>query len=162
MFVPFEVAATGPSPGPVDEMLRSLPEWFGIEDSIREYVAAATRLPTFLARDEHGRAVGVLLYERHFRQSAEIHLMAVDRAWHRRGVGRALVGATESAVRADGAELLSVKTLGPSRPDAGYDGTRSFYLTCGFLPVEELLTLWDENPCLLMVKPLRPVEGWTA
>ena len=51
---------------------------------------------------------------------------------------------------------MSVKTLGPSHPDAGYRDTRRFYRACGFLAVEELHELWDEdNPCLLMVKPLR-------
>ena len=50
--------------------------------------------------------------------------------------------------------LLSVKTLGPSRPDAGYAGTRRFYGALGFQPVEELLDLWPGNPCLIMVKPL--------
>lgn len=50
--------------------------------------------------------------------------------------------------------LLSVKTLGPSHPDAGYALTRLFYDAAGFRPVEELLDLWPGNPCLLMVKPL--------
>jgi GNAT superfamily N-acetyltransferase len=101
-----------------------------------------------------GSPVGVLLYEWHFPSSAEIHLMAVDPARHRRGAGRALVDAVESIVRADGASLLEVKTLGPSHPDRGYAGTRAFYAACGFLPVEELLDLWPGNPCLIMIKPL--------
>jgi len=60
-----------------------------------------------------------------------------------------------SAVVADGVELLTVKTLGPSHPDAGYAKTRAFYAACGFLPVVELLDLWPGNPCLIMAKPLR-------
>ncbi len=49
---------------------------------------------------------------------------------------------------------LSVKTLGPSRPDAHYAGTRKFYEAMGFLPIEET-SLWGEsNPCLIMVKHL--------
>jgi len=34
-------------------------------------------------------------------------------------------------------ELLQVKTLGPSLPDAGYDRTRRFYLRMGFRPLEK-------------------------
>ncbi len=33
----------------VDALLRSLPEWFGIESSIVDYVAEAAHLPTYLA-----------------------------------------------------------------------------------------------------------------
>jgi GNAT superfamily N-acetyltransferase len=145
--------AHSPQPELVDRLLRALPAWFGIESSIVEYVDAARRMPTLVASVD-GVPIGVLLYERHFPSTAEIHLMAVDPAWHRRGAGRVLVDAVESIVRDDGASLLEVKTLGPSHPDRGYADTRAFYAACGFLPVEELLDLWPGNPCLIMVKPL--------
>lgn len=147
------VAKAGPEPELVGSLLRSLPGWFGIEESTQEYIEAAKRLPTLVAK-EGGTPVGVLLWERHFPETAEIHLMAVDPSHHRRGVGRALVDRLEEAMRADGVRLLSVKTLGPSRPDPNYDRTRLFYSACGFLPVEEFHDLWPENPCLLMVKSL--------
>ena len=141
-----------------------------------DYVAAAGRLPTYLAWP--GRSAGpggdapsagvpsagvpsagvlpagVLLAERHFAETAEIHLMAVDPAVHRRGVGRAMVGALERDLLADRVGLLEVKTLGPSHPDAGYAMTRLFYQSMGFAPVEELLDLWPGNPCLIMIKVL--------
>ncbi|WP_229674176.1 GNAT family N-acetyltransferase [Nakamurella endophytica] len=135
-------------------LLAGLPEWFGIPQAVEDYVAAAGRLPTVLARDRTGVVVGALLLDRHYAESAEIHLLAVDRRLHRHGIGTALIAAAERAVRADGAVLLSVKTLGPSRPDPGYDATRRFYRARGFLPVEELHGLWEGNPCLVMVKPL--------
>ena len=146
--------SAGPRPDVVDRLLRALPDWFGIESSIVEYVDAARRLPTILAHGEEGEAVGVLLYEKHFPETVEVHLMAVDPAWHRRGIGAALVAETERLVRVDGARLLTVKTLGPSRPSKEYDGTRRFYAATGFLPVEEFLDLWPANPCLLMAKQL--------
>jgi coenzyme F420-0:L-glutamate ligase/coenzyme F420-1:gamma-L-glutamate ligase len=50
-----------------------------------------------------------------------------------------------------------VKTLGPSRPDPGYDATRTFYEAVGFVALEELHGLWDEgNPTLILVKDVRP------
>ena len=150
----FHVVTTAPAPEAVGRLLRALPEWFGVESSIAEYVEAARTLPTLLAIDTEGEAVGVLLHQRHFAEAAEIHLMAVAQTWHRRGIGTALIAAVEAAVRADGALLLSVKTLGPSRPDPGYEQTRRFYLARGFLPLEELHGLWEDNPCLIMVKPL--------
>ena len=146
--------AVEPSPELVSRLLRLLPAWFGDEPSIVEYIEAAERLPTLIARSGDGAAVGVLLYERHFSESAEIHLMAVDPAWHRRGAGRALINEVERIVGADGVRLLTVKTLGSTRPDEGYLNTRRFYAACGFLRVEEMLDLWPGNPCLLMIKPL--------
>ena len=47
-----------------------------------------------------------------------------------------------------------MKTLGPSHLDPGYERTRCFYEAQGFVPLEELHDLWDENPCLLLVKRL--------
>lgn len=96
----------------------------------------------------------MLLLWRHFPTAAEIHLLAVRRDWHRRGVGTALVTSAERMAGADGANLLSVKTLGPSHPDPNYRRTRAFYHALGFLPVQELHGLWPDNPCLIMVKPL--------
>lgn len=143
----------GQDPAAVDRILRGLPEWFGIESSIVQYVEAAGRQPGLLAYTA-GEPVGALVLERHFPTAAEIHLMAVERSRHRQGVGRALVAAAEAALAADGVTLMSVKTLGPSHPDAGYADTRRFYAAMGFQPVEELLDLWPGNPCLLMVKPV--------
>ena len=60
----------------------------------------------------------------------------------------------EAYLRDRGVEYLQVKTLGPSRPDAGYERTRGFYEARGFVPLEELHDLWDANPCLLLVKRL--------
>jgi GNAT superfamily N-acetyltransferase len=134
-------------------LLDALPDWFGIPEANDEYGASATRLPGYLARQD-GEPIGVLLLNRHFPETAEIHLIAVAPAYHRQGVGRALVDAAEVDVRSTGARLLQVKTLGPSRPDPGYDNTRQFYLAAGFLRVEELLDLWEGYPCLVMVKPL--------
>jgi ribosomal protein S18 acetylase RimI-like enzyme len=152
------VAHDRQDPDSVDRLLRLLPAWFGIERSNAAYVAAARTLRTYLAwpddRPGPGQPVGVLLAARHFPQSAEIHLLAVDPALHRRGVGRALVTAFEADLAADGAQFLQVKTLGPSHPDPSYGLTRKFYLAMGFVPLQELPELWPGNPCLIMIKSL--------
>ena len=57
-------------------------------------------------------------------------------------------------VEARDVEYLQVKTLGPSDPDAGYARTRRFYEPRGFVPLEEPHDLWEDNPCLLLVKRL--------
>lgn len=147
----------------MDSLLRLLPAWFGIESSNAGYVEAAQTMPTYLAwprddsRPSAERApLGVLLLDRHFRQAAEIHLLAVAPSAHRRGTGRALVDAAASDLVAEGVSLLEVKTLGPSHPDPGYAKTRLFYEAMGFIPVEEIRDLWPGNPALIMIKVLVP------
>lgn len=144
------------APDDVERLLRGLPEWFGIESALRQYVEDARRLPSYVAADpDTGAIVGTLLVKRHFPSSAEVHLMAVARERHRQGIGRLLLDAAEADLRSDGVAFLQVKTLGNSRADPNYTETRAFYLASGFTPLEEFLDLWDEgNPCLLMVKSL--------
>jgi GNAT superfamily N-acetyltransferase len=159
---PWLVTSGEQDPDTVGRLLRLLPDWFGIESANAHYVAKARDLPTYLAwptppspaPGTAGHPVGVLLVARHFAGSAEIYLMAVEPALHRRGIGRALVEALEADLRGDGVELLQVKTLGPSLPDASYERTRRFYARMGFRPLEEIPDLWPGNPCLIMVKVL--------
>ncbi|HEY0641707.1 MAG TPA: GNAT family N-acetyltransferase [Pseudonocardiaceae bacterium] len=141
-------------PDAVRALLTALPDWFGIEAAIDSYVADARTMPTYLATGDDGTVGGVLLAHRHFPAAAEIHLLAVAPGLHRRGIGRALVGACEAGLRAGGVRFLQVKTLGESRPSEAYDRTRKFYLALGFTPLEEFADLWPGNPCLQLVKVL--------
>ena len=152
---PVRIVSSGPDPAAVERLVRDLPDWFGIEESVAEYVADAARLPTYLAYvDGEREAVGALLLKRHFPHAAELHLLVVTRRLHRRGIGQALVAAAENDLRAEGSRFLQVKTQGPSRPDEGYAKTLAFYLAYGFSPLEEIHGLWPENPCLILVKTL--------
>lgn len=137
-----------------EPILRSLPGWFGIEEDICNYLAEIERLPTFLALDG-AQILGFLTLKQHFAQSAEILIMGCLPEVHRQGLGRELVEAAEDWLEDQGVEYLQVKTLGPSRPDPGYEVTRAFYQALGFAPLEEFKQIWDEdNPCLVMVKKL--------
>jgi GNAT superfamily N-acetyltransferase len=149
-----EVVAGRSDSAAVERLLRALPDWFGIESAIVEYVRDAHTKPTYLALDESGEVVGAILLTRHNVHAAEVHLMAVIPDRHRRGIGRTLLRRVEGDLRADGVRLLEVKTLGPSMADDGYERTRAFYESVGFLPLEEIEGLWPGNPCLIMVKPL--------
>jgi coenzyme F420-0:L-glutamate ligase/coenzyme F420-1:gamma-L-glutamate ligase len=144
-------------------VLRDLPAWFGIEDATRKYIEDAAALPTFVVEPD----AGFLCVKQHTPQAAEVYVMGVRRERHRRGIGRALVAEAEHWCRIHGIRYLQVKTLGPSRPDpGGYDLTRAFYDAMGFVRLEELHGLWDEdNPTLILVKDVgpgfsvAPVEG---
>jgi GNAT superfamily N-acetyltransferase len=132
------------------EVLEALPEWFGIEDAVRQYVRDVAELPTLaVGRD------AFLSLKLHTEAAAEIYVMGVRPERQGQGLGTALVEAAEDSLRAGGIEFLQVKTLGPSQPSAHYARTRHFYEVRGFRPLEELPGFWDENnPCLIMVKHL--------
>ncbi len=137
-----------------EAVLRSLPDWFGIEEAIKHYAQEIDRLPTFLVMDGD-RSLGFLSIKIHNPYSAELYVMGVRQEAHRQGIGRALVGRAETFLREQGIEYLQVKTLGPSRPNEHYARTRAFYLAMGFRPIEEFFEIWNaENPCLLMVKKI--------
>lgn len=150
-----EISVSGPFLGQASvcaPILRSLPEWFGIEEATVQYIEDTNKLPTWLAR-AGGEAVGFLAIRQHSEVAAEIHVMGVQPGMHRQGVGRALVRAAEADLRGKGVEYLQVKTLSPAHPDKNYAKTRRFYLAMGFKPLEEFADLWGEaNPCLQMVK----------
>jgi GNAT superfamily N-acetyltransferase len=147
----------GPGPGDpaqVDAILRALPEWFGIEDSIRAYVAEAPSLDTWTAQRDDA-LLGFVCIKRHFPHAAEILVMGVVPDAHRQGIGASLLDAAESTLAAGGVTVLQVKTLSPSHPDVHYALTRAFYEARGFEPFEDLPTLWGEaNPCRVYFKLL--------
>jgi len=108
----------------------------------------------FVARDK-GIIVGFLTLTLHNKFTAEIHVMGVNREFHRKGVGKDLVTYAESYLKERGFKFLTVKTLSPSRECLEYEKTRKFYIALGFIPLEEFKTLWGEdNPCLFLAKPI--------
>ncbi|MBT6203172.1 MAG: GNAT family N-acetyltransferase [Alphaproteobacteria bacterium] len=144
----------GCDPEIAETILRDLPDWFGIEEALMNYVAAASGLPTVIARTE-GEVVGFASLERGAEAALDVHVIGVRQASHRQGVGQALITALAERARDQGAHLLTVKTLSASVGDPFYGRTHRFYKSMGFLPAAELPLLWgSENPCLLMVKVL--------
>lgn len=142
-----------------ERILKALPEWFGVPASNEAYVRSLARLTTFVAR-LRGEVVGFVAIERHFPVSAENHVIAVEPAHHRHGIGRALLVHAECWLREEGVEWLHVKTLGPSDPYPPYARTRAFHAALGFQPLFETTALWGpENPALVMVKRLEPASG---
>jgi ribosomal protein S18 acetylase RimI-like enzyme len=136
-----------------EEILRSLPQWFGIEAAIIQYVKDIEQLPTFVAMED-SKAVGFLTIKQHNQFAAEIYVMGVLPQMHRKGIGSCLLEIAEKFLKQNHVEYLQVKTLGESHPDKHYGLTRDFYFKMGFKPIEEFYRIWDDNPCLLMIKAL--------
>ena len=135
-----------------DEVLRSLPDWFGIEDSIREYVDHVRTCP-FLTAGLYGKVVGFCALDVKFDINCELHVPGIFDAFHRRGIGRRMVARVDEYCRGRQIPYMTVKTLSARRPAEQYEKTRRFCEACGFRSLEEFPTLWSEaNPCLYMVR----------
>ncbi|MCD4690077.1 GNAT family N-acetyltransferase [bacterium] len=111
-----------------ETVMRSLPGWFGIEKSIQQYRRDIEVMETCVVM-AGGRIVGFMVLNQHNQFSAEIHVMGVLEEFHRRGIGRSLVERAVDVLRGRSLEYLQVKTLGPSRENEAYAGTRR--TTCG-------------------------------
>ena len=142
-------------PTSVRRILESLPDWFGDPDAIDNYVSAAGDIE-FVSRVavDSGNVIGVSLTRRHFRESAELHLIAVDPTARGRGIGRALVDQVAADLREAGCMLLSVHTVGASFDNEPYAHTRAFYQATGFSPLEEHNNLDWAGPTLILVRQL--------
>lgn len=117
-----------------ESILRSLPEWFGIEQSLKQYVKDARSRPMFVSKE--GDAItGFLTLTLHNEFTAEIHVMGIKREHHRKGIGKALVEHAVSYLSKRNCEFFTVKTLSPSRDCPEYERTRQFYLALGFRPL---------------------------
>ncbi len=135
-------------------ILYSLPDWFGIEEANRAYIESLQTLPGAVVRVGDA-IVGFIALTEHTPQSIEIHVIAVEQEYHRRGVGRKMIKWCEDWCRSRDIPWLHVKTRGPSTPDPQYERTRQFYISCGFESLFESLTLWGpQNAALILVKHL--------
>ena len=140
--------------GGCEQVLRALPDYFGIEEALVQYLKDIETQPTFHAYLDRS-LVGFLTITRHTAGSAEIHVMGVLPKEHRKGIGSELVRTAEHFLIQDGVVLFEVKTLGEAHPDENYKRTRAFYRAQGFLPLEEISDFWGKGlPTLFMVKPL--------
>ena len=139
---------------PCEAVLRSLPKWFGIEDSLLMYVRDTARLPTF-AVCEGGSVLAFLSLVEHFAESWEVHCMAVHASARNQGYGTLLLEHSQRWLSERGARFLQVKTIAASSSSAAYAQTRQFYRAKGFTPLEVFPTLWSpHNPALQLIKVL--------
>lgn len=137
-----------------EQILRQLPEWFGNEASLLDYIETVKGKLFYVAYDgDH--AVGFLCSKVHNQYTADIYVTGILKQYHRRGIGKELVAITERHLTKKGYKMFMVKTLGASSDYEFYKRTREFYISVGFYPLEEFKEIWDEeNPCLIMVKSL--------
>lgn len=130
-----------------------LSEWFGQPNSNLHYARQAEILDGYIARIA-GEPKGLLLLKRCSPISSEVYWVGVDPAYHRSGIGRALIEAASDAARVEGAKFLFVVTLHPSAPSEPYRRTRRFYEALDFQYVLEEQLPDKNNPMAFYMKVL--------
>ncbi|RLB51690.1 MAG: GNAT family N-acetyltransferase [Deltaproteobacteria bacterium] len=133
-------------------ILRSLSQWFGIEDAIVQYGQNLESLDGYVALQDDD-IVGFIGLKRYRDVSVEIDVIGVDPNLRGTGIGTRLIEVVESNFDM-ATQLFHTKTLAPSNPDANYAETRAFWLARGFLPMDAHELWGTQNPCLVMVKPM--------
>ena len=135
-------------------ILEALPDWFEITETREAYIRESAEQICFASNDGD-QPVGFLFLKQTGKETAELAVMGVLRAYHRQGVGRELFEAAKEAAVRKGYDFLQVKTVQMGKYE-DYDRTNRFYLALGFKEFEVFPTLWDEaNPCQVYVMSLR-------
>jgi len=135
-------------------ILSELPEWFGNEQSLLNYVETVKGKAFYCAYDGDN-AIGFISLKFNNPYTTDIYVIGILKKYHRKGIGKQLIEATEQYIKSKGFKFLMVKTLGETSDYEFYKNTRKFYKSVGFYPLEEFKEIWDEdNPCLIMVKSL--------
>lgn len=143
------------------QIMNALPEWFSPPEDIvrksvihREYhMIAAYETATPTRADAQSNIIGFAALKTHNSHTAEIYNLGVLREYHRQGIGHRLMDACVQYCKENHYKFLTVKTLDESAVYEPYNGTRAFYKSEGFIPLEVFTCIWDEeNPCLYMIK----------
>jgi len=145
-----KINCPGERSGIARDILKTLPEWFGIPESVAAYVAGCADLPMW-ADFEDGCYRGFISMRQTGEYAAEIYVMGVAPEFHRMGIGRELFKALCEEARRQGMEYLHVKTVQSGKYEI-YDRTNDFYRSLGFRELECIPELWDAaNPCQLYI-----------
>lgn len=152
MFVIEEVKDANQKMAVVAEVLKDLPEWFGIPESTQAYIEGAKDLQVWAAYQESNLA-GFVSLSYSSEDCAEIDSLGVKKAYQGRGIGSQLLATLESEANKN-VDFLQVKTV-TEGSNKDYDRTNVFYRSLGFKKLEIFPQLWGpQNPCQILIKKI--------
>ena len=152
MFVIEEVKDENQKKAVVAEVLKDLPEWFGIPESTQVYIEGATTLQVWVAYQESD-LTGFVSLSYSSEDCAEIDCLGVKKSYQGRKIGSQLLATLESEARKK-VDYLQVKTVAEGS-NKDYDRTNVFYRSLGFKKLEIFPQLWgSQNPCQILIKKL--------
>lgn len=152
MFVIEEVKNENQKKAVVAEVLKDLPEWFGIPESTQAYIEGATTLQVWAAYQESD-LTGFVSLSYSSEDCAEIDCLGVKKGHQGRGIGSQLLANLESEAGKQ-VDYLQVKTVAEGS-NKDYDRTNVFYRSLGFKKLEIFPQLWGpQNPCQILIKKM--------
>lgn len=152
MFVIEEVKDENQKKAVVAEVLKDLPEWFGIPESTQAYIDGAKDLQVWAAYQESD-LTGFVSLSYSSEDCAEIDCLGVKKTYQGRKIGSQLLATLESEARKK-VDYLQVKTVAEGS-NIDYDRTNVFYRSLGFKKLEIFPQLWgSQNPCQILIKKL--------
>ena len=152
MFVIEEVKDANQKMAVVAEVLKDLPEWFGIPESTQAYIEGAKDLQVWAAYQESDLA-GFVNLSYSSEDCAEIDCLGVKKSYQGRGIGSQLLATLESEANKN-VDFLQVKTVAEGS-NKDYDRTNIFYHSLGFKKLEIFPQLWGpQNPCQILIKKM--------
>ena len=152
MFVIEEVKDANQKMAVVAEVLKDLPEWFGIPERTQAYIEGAKDLQVWAAYQESDLA-GFVNLSYSSEDCAEIDCLGVKKSYQGRGIGSQLLATLESEANKN-VDFLQVKTVAEGS-NKDYDRTNIFYHSLGFKKLEIFPQLWGpQNPCQILIKKM--------
>lgn len=137
-----------------EDILENLPDWFGNETAVQQYVADVKSLP-YWAAFAGEECIGFISVKIHHNRTGDIFVLGVAAEHHGNGIGRLLCNNAEEYFIEKKCEFAIVKTLSDDVKYEPYKRTTAFYRSLGFKELITLTEMWDEeNPCLLMIKEI--------
>jgi GNAT superfamily N-acetyltransferase len=126
------------------EIVRRLPEYFTADVPETVRVDLGRHLGWVAVRDGHVAAFVVV--ERRGTRAADVLWAAVDPSARRQGIGSQLVHDVMGQLRADGVQVVELKTLDAAADYKPYEATRAFWERMGFVQIDTIDPLPGWNP----------------
>ena len=136
------------------EVLNNLPEWFGIPESIDEYVENVKNLHFWIEKDKN-IIKGFIALKENSNYTCEIYVIGILKQYQNSGIGKSLFNEFYKYAKNNNYEFIQVKTVKEGFYNC-YDITNKFYKSLGFKEFECFPTLWDKsNPCQIYIKYIK-------
>lgn len=135
-------------------ILNDLPEWFGLDDSTKEYIENVKKHPMFAAFEDN-QAVGFYSVRKENKDVLDMYVLGVLKKYKNKGVGTLLQNYVDNYALEEGYKYLMVLTLAKKANNKEYLQTRDFYLKMNYIDFYQDDNIFDvNNPCQIMMKIL--------
>jgi GNAT superfamily N-acetyltransferase len=102
-----------------NNILRKLPEWFGNEESLVEYINIVNKYPYWAAFNKENVCIGFFSGKIHYNTTGD-NVCGIDPKYHGKGIGTLLYKEVEEYFIKSNCKYIIVKTLSEMNEDKSY------------------------------------------